>query len=78
VSWTEVVLVFVKEQMKSYLSGAFLSYEPLIPSHDQESLDCSSSLSFNHYLTAPVGCAFEHLMRLAGFVEPEHFADFGF
>jgi hypothetical protein len=28
------------------------------------------------YLTAPVRCAFEHLVGLPGFVEPEHFANF--
>jgi hypothetical protein len=35
------------------------------------------SLYVDYDLAAPVRRAFEHLVRLTGFVEPEHFADFG-
>ena len=31
-------------------------------------------LRLQNYFTAPVRRAFEHLVRLTGFVEPEHFA----
>jgi hypothetical protein len=34
-------------------------------------------LGLQDYFTAPVGGAFEHLVCVPCFVEPEHFANFG-